>query len=329
MYPPRQAYRPFSAHKIAQVSELTCNSFRRFDSLNLYVHVPFCRQICSFCNLYAVAGAKDFDGYVDAVLAEAKQFADQTDRKSISTIYIGGGTPSLLSPAQIERLIMTLLDLFAVDRNSIPVETALEVDPATVTARILSDFRAAGVNRINLGYQSLVQNEVMRIGRQRSADSGIRLLENALEVGFTNVCVDLIYGLQTQTDENWLTSVERVAAVGPNTICAYALTLRPFTGYSRRGYDSLDGAMLYRRYDIVDQTLRNAGYKRETTYDGSAMAAATCRKSTTGGCRTCSVSARAHEAICGTSTSGTDTRFVLERRPCVATLRRFQSGGHR
>lgn len=264
MYPPRQAYRPFTADEIARVPELITNSFRRFNSLNLYVHVPFCKQICSFCNLYAVSGAdRDFDSYVDTVVAEAQQYANLAGRKSISTLYLGGGTPSLLSPTQLERLITNLLDLFATNPSRIPAETALEVDPATVDARILRDIRAAGVNRINLGYQSLVQSEVIQIGRRRSTDTGLRLLEQALDVGFANVCVDLIYGLQTQTDESWRMSVERVAAVGPPTVCAYALTLRPFTGYSRRGYDSVDGATLYRRYDIADQTLREAGYRRE------------------------------------------------------------------
>lgn len=265
MYPPRQAYRPFTQHQAARVPDLVESSLRRFGVLNLYVHVPFCRQICNFCNLYAVSSAgRDMNGYVDMILTEAQQHARRTDPKTVTTLYLGGGTPSLLPPTQLERLITTLLDMFARDPSRPPEETALEVDPATVNVRTLRDIRAAGVNRINLGYQSLVQNEVAQIGRRRSMDHGLRLLEEALGVGFANVCVDLIYGLEAQTDENWRSSVEQVAAVGPQTICAYSLTLRPFTGYDRRGYGDLDGATLYRRYEIADQTLRAAGYKQET-----------------------------------------------------------------
>ena len=264
MYPPRQAYQRFDVAEANRLPGLISSSLQHFDKLNLYVHVPFCRQICSFCNLYAVSGAgRDLDGYLDAIVAEAEHYADLTDRKSISTLYLGGGTPSILSAAQLERLVTRLLALFATNPEVVPPETALEVDPATVDFAKLRDIRSSGINRINLGYQSMMQNEVVQFGRHRPAEAGLRLLEQALEVGFANVCVDLIYGLEGQTDENWRRSVAEVAAIGPPTVCAYALTLRPFTGYSRRGYSTVDGATLYRRYDVADQTLRDAGYRRE------------------------------------------------------------------
>jgi oxygen-independent coproporphyrinogen-3 oxidase len=263
MYPPRQAYRPFT-DDVRRLPELISGSLARFDDLNLYVHVPFCRQICSFCNLYAVSGnGRELDGYVDAVVAEAERYAGDTDRKTVRTLYLGGGTPSILTAAQLGRLVTSLLGLFATRPDDIPPETALEVDPATVDARKLRDIRAAGINRINLGYQSMVRDEVVGIGRDRPFEAGLDLLGQALDVGFDNVCVDLIYGLEGQTDENWRRSVSQVAAIGPPTVCAYALTLRPFTGYSRRGYAELDGVVLYRRYDIADEILRSAGYRRE------------------------------------------------------------------
>ncbi|MEV4319960.1 coproporphyrinogen-III oxidase family protein [Actinocrispum sp. NPDC049592] len=263
MYPPRQAYRPFD--RGTNLPGLISRSLHRFDDLNLYVHVPFCRQICRFCNLYAVGAAhNDLDGYVDAVIAEAQQYAGLTDRKAIATLYLGGGTPSLLAPAQLELLVTKLLGLFAVNPGDFPEETALEVDPATVDSVKLRDIKASGINRINLGYQSMAGDEVRHLGRDRPDSAGLTLLEDALRTGFANVCVDLIYGLDGQTDESWQRSVEQVAAVGPPTICAYSLTLRPFTGYSRRGYSTIDGATLYRRYELADQILRDAGYRQET-----------------------------------------------------------------
>jgi oxygen-independent coproporphyrinogen-3 oxidase len=287
MYPPRQAYRPFT-DDVRRLPELISGSLARFDDLNLYVHVPFCRQICSFCNLYAVSGnGRELDGYVDAVVAEAERYAGDTDRKTVRTLYLGGGTPSILTAAQLGRLVTSLLGLFATRPDDIPPETALEVDPATVDARKLRDIRAAGINRINLGYQSMVRDEVVGIGRDRPFEAGLDLLGQALDVGFDNVCVDLIYGLEGQTDENWRRSVSQVAAIGPPTVCAYALTLRPFTGYSRRGY---------------------AATGARTTCAGFATAAAMCRRSTTGRCATSSGSARARAATCGTWTFATDTR---------------------
>lgn len=265
MYPPRQAYRPIDPSIANDLHETIASSLQRFDNLNLYVHVPFCRQICRFCNLYAVgAEHQDVDGYIKAVNVEARRYAELTDRKAISTLYIGGGTPSLLTAKQLELLVTRLLMLFSNHPTELPAETALEVDPATVDAAKLRDIRAAGINRINLGYQSMLQDEVTNIGRRRSESSGLGLLQQALRTGFQNVCVDLIYGLQGQTDENWRTSVTQVASIQPQTICAYPLTLRPFTGYRRRGYADLDGAVLYRRYDIANQVLHASGYRQET-----------------------------------------------------------------
>lgn len=264
MYPPRQAYRKFADAETTRLPELVSASLRRFDDLNLYVHVPFCRQICGFCNLYAVrGGGGELSTYVDTVIAEAEQYARLTDRKSIATIYLGGGTPSILPPEELERLVTSVLRIFAVNPDDLPRETALEVDPGTVDRRRLRDIRSAGINRINLGYQSMVHDEVVTLGRKRSDEAGLGLLEAALDAGFSNVCVDLIYGLLGQTDETWRESVRQVAAVGPPTVCAYALTLRPFTGYHQSGYSTVDGATLYRRYDIADEILREAGYRRE------------------------------------------------------------------
>ena len=264
-YPPRQAYRPFDEPTTAAVPDLVARSLSRFPDLNLYVHVPFCRQICRFCNLYAVADPKaDLDGYLDTVLAEADRLADLTDRKDVTTLYVGGGTPSILEPAQLERLIRSLLDRFSTTPDRPPPETALEVDPATVDAAGLRDLRAVGFTRINLGYQSMVDGEVRGLGRRRAESAGTALLEHALAVGFADVCVDLIYGLAGQTDEGWLDSLRRVAALAPPTVCAYPLTLRPFTGYRKLGYATVDGATLYRRHETADHVLREAGYRQET-----------------------------------------------------------------
>jgi oxygen-independent coproporphyrinogen III oxidase len=265
MYPPRQAYRQFTEAGLDSVAGLVASSLARESRLNLYVHVPFCHQICSFCNLYATnAYLRDMQKYVSAVINEVQVYEQLTDKKDIATIYLGGGTPSLLAPKQVEELITALLQAFSSAPTVIPAETALEVDPATLDLSKLRALRSSGVNRINLGYQSMVATEVAQIGRKRSPMASLQLLEGALGVGFSNVCVDLIYGLRDQTDESWAESVAQVAAIGPETICAYALTLRPYTGYHKRGYQHVDGEVLYRRYDMAHEILSAAGYARET-----------------------------------------------------------------
>jgi oxygen-independent coproporphyrinogen III oxidase len=263
MYPPRQSYRGFRAGGSRAVEAAIQRSLAASDDLNLYVHVPFCRQICAFCNLYTTNDLRrDTERYIDAVLREATWYEGICGSKHLKTLYLGGGTPSILLPAQIERLLKGLVRTFSPASAGMPLETALEVDPATVDAAKLHDLCAAGINRINLGYQSLVAGEVALIGRKRN--SGLRLLEDALLAGFDNVCVDLIYGLRQQTDQSWAESVSQVAAIRPPTVCAYSLTLRPFTGYHRHGYRSVDGATLYRRYETANDLLLSAGYRRET-----------------------------------------------------------------
>ncbi|AWW37789.1 coproporphyrinogen dehydrogenase [Streptomyces sp. AS58] len=263
MYPPRQTYRPLALSPAELEAKLRA-SFGRSDVLNLYVHVPFCRQICSFCNLYTTTGeGTDHREYTTAVLEEASRYTRFTEPKTVATLYFGGGTPSLLAPELLGAMTERLLADFSAPGTPAPSEIALEVDPATVDQARLRDLRQAGINRVNLGYQSLVPEEVTRIGRREGARR-TQALEIALGTGFDNVCVDLIYGLERQTDDAWRTSVRTVAAMAPQTVCAYPLTTRPLTSYGKRGYTFVPAETLYRRYDIAHELLTAAGYRQET-----------------------------------------------------------------
>jgi oxygen-independent coproporphyrinogen-3 oxidase len=262
MYPPRQAYRPFGE---AELAPLLAESLRRFESVDLYFHFPFCRQICAFCNLFAVA-ARDGAGlnaYVDYLEREVRHRAPLLRGKTFSTLYLGGGTPSLLAPEFFARLFAFLRDEIGCEVASIP-EVALEVSPDTVEEEKFRAYRAIGINRVNLGFQTLADGELHLIGRRYNADTPLRALEIVQSVGFDNVCVDLIYGLQGQTSESWRASVDAVLAYRPETICAYPLTLRPATGFSARGYREVCGREQYARQDYFRAAMLAAGYRQET-----------------------------------------------------------------
>jgi oxygen-independent coproporphyrinogen-3 oxidase len=143
-------------------------------------------------------------------------------------------------------------------------EVALEVSPDTVEKDKFQAYRAAGINRVNIGVQSTINHELSIIGRHYLSDVPFKALKIVQEVGFDNVCVDLIYGLEGQSFKDWCDSVIAVLEYSPETICAYSLTLRPATGFDRRGYRSISGEEQYRKYDYVNETLQNAGYKQET-----------------------------------------------------------------
>lgn len=262
MYPPRQAYHAVEDNELEAAIE---RSLKRPDPVDLYLHFPFCRQICSFCNLYAVVGTQraQFERYIDAVMIEAATYAPQVVGKEIATVYLGGGTPSQVPADLIAELLMNLERLYGFDREHV-VEVALEVAPDTVSAESLAAYRDAGVNRVNLGVQTGDDEEMRLIGRRHDAATSLRAVEVALGAGFHNVCVDLIYGLEGQSEKSWGESVASVVALAPPTVCAYPLTLRPRTGYAARGYRQLDTATQARRYDHIHSALSAAGYRQQT-----------------------------------------------------------------
>lgn len=261
MYPPRQAYLPTDG---AALAARIRSSLQGSDVLNLYLHFPFCRQICSFCNLYTNGSVRDVEvsRYLAALETEIAYWRRQVDKPEIRTIYFGGGTPSLLPAEALGRILEALAREFGCTLSEVP-EVALEVSPETVTADGYLALRAAGFNRVNLGVQTLSDDELLRFGRAYGGAVASRSVANALAAGFDNVCVDLIYGLAGQSDASWLASLEAVIEMRPQTICTYALTTRPQTGYAAKGYDKVDPGLLYRRYDIARALLRKQGYTAE------------------------------------------------------------------
>ena len=260
-YPPRQAY---TAIEGQTARDAAAESLSKPGALNLYAHVPFCRQICSYCNLYAVAGRHEDDhqNYVDLVERELHQW-NLTGHKSLDTIYIGGGTPSLLRPELLARLVESAA--VATGHNLANVsEVALEVAPDTVDQTRLSEIRDTGINRINLGVQSWDDNEIHGIGRSHGSDIHDRVLSAAMRTGFDNVCVDLIYGLPGQSMTSWRESLLAVIEHDPDTICCYALTMRANTGYAAQGQPDPVATDQYIKYDLAVDILADAGYEQET-----------------------------------------------------------------
>jgi oxygen-independent coproporphyrinogen-3 oxidase len=261
-YPPRQCYRPLPEKLLTQAVR---DSLVRQHPLNLYFHFPFCAQICAFCNLFAVAGsrAEEHEEYLRLLHQELDYYAPLIEGRPVDTVYLGGGTPSLLDPRLFERLFERLRVLGLCDVAEVP-EVALEVSPDTATPERLSQLRKTGINRINLGVQSWQNEELQLIGRKYDNQTPLAAVDAALATDFDNVCVDLIYGLQAQTDASWEKSVDEVVARRPHTVCAYPLTLRPKTGFAARGYVDLEDTRQYKRYDYVHTALLDAGYKQET-----------------------------------------------------------------
>lgn len=183
---------------------------------HLYIHVPFCLQKCAYCSFYSIADADDdlVDRYVDAVVAE--MVLRGVGAGGWKTVYFGGGTPSLLGADRVGRLL---------EKIGAPAsaEVTLEANPESVTAELLADLRNVGVNRLSLGVQSLVDDDLRYLGRVHDSRRGRLALDLAMRV-FERASIDLIYGLPGQTVDGWLEQLDRAAALGSEHLSAYELT---------------------------------------------------------------------------------------------------------
>jgi len=194
----------------------------------LYIHVPFCRAKCPYCDFYSVTRLDLIDTYIQALLAELKHYRHHI--ALADTIYFGGGTPSVLTPRQLAQVLDGLRACFTVAADA---EVTLEVNPGTVNRDNLADFRQAGVNRLNIGLQSTDDRHLTLLGRIHSAKTGIDTYHRARAVGFDNVGLDLIYAIPGQTLIRWEAEMAGVVRLAPDHLSCYTLTIEPGTPMAR------------------------------------------------------------------------------------------------
>jgi oxygen-independent coproporphyrinogen-3 oxidase len=190
--------------------------------LGLYLHIPFCSSICNYCNFNRGL----FDSALKARYVEAlvHEIGGAGRGEPVDTVYFGGGTPSLLEPSEIGRLIDACRAAFSVTPDA---EVTLETNPETSTPERMAGFRAAGVNRVSFGVQSFNDAELRRLGRGHTAARAAAALAEARGAGFDNVSMDLMMWLPGQSPASWAESVDRVIDAGPDHVSLYLLELYP------------------------------------------------------------------------------------------------------
>ena len=206
----------------------------RASPFGLYLHFPFCAARCHYCAFYFVVGRADARrAYVDAMVEEIARRAKDPRfaGRLVHSIYFGGGTPSLLSPADVARLVRAAAAAFPL---FVDAEISLESNPDGLEREKLRGFRSAGVNRITLGWQSLRAEGLRVLTRTHTVDENVRALAAAREAGFENVAVDLIFGRPGQTPSDWRAELSEAAALGPDHVSAYELTFEEGTRLTRR-----------------------------------------------------------------------------------------------
>ena len=197
----------------------------------LYIHVPFCSGKCGYCAFYSVVGCENrIDMFLDALDKEAVARTPELS-SPLSTIYIGGGTPSLLSPTQFEQLDRIIKQNFKISPDKI-VEYTIEVNPDNVDIPRIQAWRNAGVTRISMGVQSMIPQELQTIGRRHTALEASKVYQ-MLRASFSNISLDIIFGLPGQTMKSWKETVHQIIDMYPEHISAYSLTFEERTRFSK------------------------------------------------------------------------------------------------
>jgi len=227
----------------------------------IYIHIPFCKQKCHYCNFFSVASVRNKAAFLDALKHEMASRAGYLGGEKVNTVYFGGGTPSLLSAAEVTGLIGTLKQHFQVDPA---VEITLEANPDDLSARYLSELAATEVNRLSIGVQSFFDDDLNYLNRAHNAAEAISALSRAQAAGFSNLTMDLIYGIPTLTDEKWLANIGRFLDTGINHLSAYALTVEHKTALhhliSKGRAAAVDEQQSARHFEMLMNTLQQHGF---------------------------------------------------------------------
>jgi oxygen-independent coproporphyrinogen-3 oxidase len=229
---------------------------------SIYIHIPFCKHRCAYCDFNTYAGQEDsIPAYVNALIREIEFIGLRAERMSIHTVFFGGGTPSLLSAPQFDFIMDALNAAFTFTADA---EVTIEANPGTVSPEKLTAIRKAGINRISFGVQSTNTEELRMLEREHDFFTVIEAVSTARKAGFDNLNLDLIYGLPEQTLQTWQTTLQRIVELNPEHISAYALTLEhgtPFGRWSAKGLLPLPNPDLAAdMYEYAEEFLECNGY---------------------------------------------------------------------
>ena len=194
--------------------------------MGLYVHIPFCIKKCAYCDFYSLSLKSLHENYIDALNKQMKNLSKVYSDRFFDTVYISGGTPTILDAQRLGVLLTSVFQNFNIDKNA---EITIEANPATLDEQKLKALLSGGVNRLSIGCQSAVDSELKTLGRSHSFAEFVETYELARSAGFDNISVDLMYAIPNQTLETFKYSLESVARLAPEHISLYGLKIEPNT----------------------------------------------------------------------------------------------------
>ncbi len=229
----------------------------------IYIHIPFCRQLCHYCDFYRSRNIPLIPDYLDALTKEIELRRNYLNGEEIDTIYIGGGTPSLLSIKQINSVLSFIKEIHTVIPHC---EITIEANPDDLSRSFLDQMKDdTPINRLSIGIQSFLDDDLLYLNRRHHADQSILCLENAVKSGFNNMNIDLIYGIPGLTVERWNENLQRIPFNIISHLSAYHLTIEPKTPLyktmKKGGIQAADEEQSYMQYKLLCQITREKQFK--------------------------------------------------------------------
>jgi len=196
----------------------------------IYIHIPFCKKLCHYCDFYHVVSSGDHSDYMKALFEEAELRKNYLGSETVSTIYFGGGTPSVLPPAAVGSIIDHLRKNFKVEEEN---EITIELNPDDVTAEYIGALKKQGINRVSLGIQSWYDDDLKMLNRRHTGVQAQAALDLVFKAGFGNVTIDLIYGIPGMSTERWESNLDKALLTGISHLSAYYMTIEPDTVFGK------------------------------------------------------------------------------------------------
>ena len=231
--------------------------------LGIYIHVPFCRSKCQYCDFYSVSSKKDcdFDGYLSAICTHIKETGPQTPNHIVDTVYFGGGTPSFLGAEGLAMILSAVRKSFDVSPTA---EITFEANPDSITDRLLRRLRAEGFNRVSLGIQCDSDDILKKLGRPHTYEAAVQAVKKIRKHRFRNLSVDLMYGLPSQRLQDWEKTLRNVLRLKPEHISCYGLKVEEGTPLyeCRDFYNMADDDTQADMYLKAVDVLKEHGYRQ-------------------------------------------------------------------
>ena len=231
--------------------------------LGVYIHIPFCLRKCKYCDFLSFVSDKEtMVKYVESLCEEIRGFFQKEKDYQVTTVYFGGGTPSILEAEWTEKILNTLKDVASIAPDA---EISTEANPGTLSFEKLVTYRNCGVNRLSIGLQSTQEKELSYLGRIHSYEQFLESYRLAREAGFENINIDLMSAVPYQTLESWKETLDRILALKPEHISAYSLIVEegtPFYEDDELEYLIPDEDTERRMYEVTEEHLQKQGYYR-------------------------------------------------------------------